>query len=312
MLYTHMRGIRFRPISVSPSWAVIRLFVCALGLMCTKQLRADDPPIATESRSADIEQRSDSEAERLVIGCDAGDVTVEVDPSLTCTNVQAVFRLVGRDAAELAKRCATLRLYAARTADGLILVEPILVDGMRPGERVDVTVRTFAAADTSIRARNGAMKATGVAGKLRLRGANGSVLLRGCTGVIDVQSENGTIDVFEAMRDVHIASKHAPVSLRYADAADAEFKIETTNGPVTVSVSAAYDGVATLRTTAGGIVLRDTGKRMRTPRLGETVAQVELGAGTAQSVVETSNGTVILEARLAPTPVAPTDSASRP
>ncbi|MSR41899.1 MAG: hypothetical protein EXS10_08385 [Phycisphaerales bacterium] len=279
--------------------------------MSTHQLRADDPPTAMESRTSSIAARESKEAERIVIGCDSGDVTVEVDATMDGTKVEASFHLVARDAADLEKRRATTRLFATRSADGSIIVEPILVDGMRAGERVDIVVRTFAAADTSIRAKSGAMKATGVAGKLRMRGANGAVLVRRCSGQIDIHSSRGAIDVFDAVLDVHIASQHAPVSLRYADDADAEFKIETTNGPVTVSVGPLYDGVATLRTTTGGIVLRDSGKRMRTPRLGDTVAQIELGAGVAQSVVETSNGTVIFEAR-ASVPVEPSGSPPRP
>ncbi len=299
MLYTHMRELHFSPISVFAASTSSRAIAWTAALLCSAHLYAGDPPTADEARSEAIAAREPSEPERLVIGCDAGDVTVEVDPSLKDTKVEAKFHLVGRDAADLAKRQATLRLHASRTPDGSIIVEPVLVGGMRDGERADITVRTFAAADTSIRAKHGAMKATGIAGKLRLRGGHGAVLLRRCTGVIDVHSEHGAIDIFDAERDVQIASKHAPVSLRYADDADAEFKIETTNGPVTVSVGPLYDGSATLRTTAGGIVLHDAAKRMRTPRLGETVAQVELGAGIAQSIVETSNGTVILEARTA-------------
>ena len=282
MLYAYMRETHERPIAIcTPRSQLCALFFALLSLG-VQSARAQDPPIATENRSASIVARESKAPERFVVGCDSGDITIEIDATLTDSRVEAVFQLVGRSASDLSNRKATIRA----------------------GERVDIIVRTFAASDTSMRAKSGAMKATGVRGKLRLRGGNGAVMLRECVGPIDVHSAHGAVDIQDATSDVHIASKYAPVSLRYAEGADAEFKIETTNGPVTVSVSAAYDGAATLRTTAGGIVLHDTAKRMRTPRIGDTVAQVELGAGVAQSIVETSNGTVVFEARAAV--VAPT------
>ena len=304
MLYAYMRETHERPIAIcTPRSQLCALFFALLSLG-VQSARAQDPLIATENRSASIVARESKAPERFVVGCDSGDITIEIDATLTDSRVEAVFQLVGRSASDLANRKATIRLFATRTADDFIVVEPVLPDGIRAGERVDIIVRTFAAGDTSMRAKSGAMKATGVRGKLRLRGGNGAVMLRECVGPIDVHSAHGAVDIQDATSDVHIASKYAPVSLRYAEGADAEFKIETTNGPVTVSVSAAYDGAATLRTTAGGIVLHDTAKRMRTPRIGDTVAQVELGAGVAQSIVETSNGTVVFEARAAV--VAPT------
>ena len=112
MLYAYMRETHERPIAIcTPRSQLCALFFALLSLG-VQSARAQDPLIATENRSASIVARESKAPERFVVGCDSGDITIEIDATLTDSRVEAVFQLVGRSASDLANRKATIRLFA--------------------------------------------------------------------------------------------------------------------------------------------------------------------------------------------------------
>ncbi|SET01650.1 Putative adhesin [Methanococcoides vulcani] len=84
---------------------------------------------------------------------------------------------------------------------------------------------------------NGAITITNVDGYIKARSSNGALDIRGTTGIDDLKTTNGKIEaqIFDIKDDVEIRCTNGAITIYIDPSLNAEIKMETTNGYISVN-----------------------------------------------------------------------------
>ncbi|ADJ14366.1 DUF4097 family beta strand repeat-containing protein [Halalkalicoccus jeotgali] len=139
-------------------------------------------------------------------------------------------------------------------------------------------------------AQNGPATVTDVAGDARIESTNGAVIARRIDGAVSLSSTNGAIRAHEIAALDRAETTNGSIDLA-VPAVRRDASITTTNGPITAALAPDLDADVIATTTNGstatdGLALSGT----------DDSATGTLGDGTYELLVESTNGTITLEA----------------
>lgn len=224
--------------------------------------------------------------------------------------------VVAHLAATTKERLADTRLVVEPQADGALLVTVAWPDGKALGNEgcgFEVTVPSMTNG-VRVTTTNGAVTLASLSGPARLNTTNGRIVVTDHRGPVEAHTTNGAISLTDVTGDVDAHSTNGKVEMTgVAGRATAH----TTNGAVRVGLAGGAAGPVDIRTTngsaeltipsgyAGRFALSTSNGSMRYPggplvhdvSAGRTHASFTIGAGSAESTVATSNGSI--EVRIA-------------
>lgn len=281
------------------------VLVCAAALLpITPKVAcaSDDVATALVQRDAEIARTApkagdEATREKLMAEIERGSIEIVSDPKHEETRIDAEFTVDGEDAKDVKRREQVVKLYAERTADGTIVVQPVFPGKWMARDSVKLTIRVPATGDCALKSGNGTLVVRGTSGSLRVATKNGSINVSGHTGSIDATSANGTITIEGATDGVRATSANGAIRVTLASGNDHPFDIEAKNALVMVEVGSDFDGAVRITTSSGTIAVVDPAKRVRTPDIADHSMTAEIGAATGHSIIETTSGGITLSVR---------------
>lgn len=271
-------------------------FACA----SSEQVERGEQHVQRFERDVSIALRDNEAADaaqRVVAETGNGSIVLESDPMLREVEVRASFKVDGTDEKDAKRRAETTRLFAERHSDGTIVVQVVFAGKQMPRDAADVTVRVPAAGDSSLKSMNGAVRARGTGGALKIVTRNGAIDVERHAGGVDARSDNGAITLDGIGGSVRARTTNGAIVVTLAEGSDAAVDLESRNGGVQLSVGGEFEGRIVARTIGGAITLVDPAKRALVPERGSASMTVELGSVRGESSVQTSNGAIKLIAR---------------
>jgi len=177
------------------------------------------------------------------------------------------------------------------------------------GVLADVSVQESGSQDTytySLEAAAGAYAAVDVSGtvprgtELRLEGSTGPVTVTGVRAPITVAHDHGSVSLRGTADSLDVKIENGDLSVHAAEVPpDAEVRLRTTNGDVTLRLPPASSAQISAQTSVG--VIRTQGLPLTDQRFNPQNAggryDAQLGAGGASVELRTENGSVLIAAR---------------
>jgi len=285
-----------------------RLCVHALALASilavagtSRAARAQDSVTGSVERIVEIAAAKDAKPavvlERVIAEAAAGSIELVVDATVAAPRVEAKFTVDGKDDKDLKRRMELVKLFAERAADQTVVVQPMFPGKAMARDSVALRIVVPGCGDSALKIADGSLRAAGTSGKLKLTSRKGAIRVERAAGSIDANATNGSIDIVDAGAEVRASAAEGAVTVVLADGNDLPFDVETRSGTARVEVGAGYDGIVTMHSTSGDLDVSDSGKRTRTPKLGDHSKTVEVGAATGNSAIRSTTGDIKLTVR---------------
>ncbi len=235
--------------------------------------------------------------EKLMAEVAHGSIEVIVDAKANDTRIEAQFTVDGTDLKDAERRAQVVKLYAERSADGTIVVQPIFPGKAMAKDSAKVTIRIPTCSDSSVKTVDGALSVRGTTGALRVATKSGSICVTEHLGSVDATSTDGAIVIEGASEGVRATSGNGSIRVSLVDGNDHPFTLESKNGAIAMEVGASFDGSVRMTSVSGALALIDPSKRALTPQSAEHSMTVEIGAAVGQSAIQTTNGSAALSLR---------------
>ena len=252
------------------------------------------PRRAADAKSDDA---SETPREKLMVEVAHGSIEVIVDAKANDTRIEAQFTVDGIDLKDAERRAQVVKLYAERSADGTIVVQPVFPGKAMARDSAKVTIRVPTCGDSSVKSVDGAISVRGITGALRVSTKSGSIKVTEHLGSVDATSTDGSIVIEGASDGVRATSSNGSIRVSLAEGNDHPFTLESKNGAIAMEVGTSFDGVVHMTSVSGALALVDPIKRALTPHSAEHSMTVEIGAAVGQSTMQTTNGSVALSLR---------------
>ena len=130
------------------------------------------PRRAADAKSDDA---SETPREKLMVEVAHGSIEVIVDAKANDTRIEAQFTVDGMDLKDAERRAQVVKLYAERSADGTIVVQPVFPGKAMARDSAKVTIRVPTCGDSSVKSVDGAISVRGITGALRVSTKSGSI-----------------------------------------------------------------------------------------------------------------------------------------
>ncbi len=206
------------------------------------------------------------------------------------TQVKVYAELSGKDKARL--EAATLKL--SRDSSGELTVSVNWPDGKRKyHEGASLRIEIPDATGLHLSTGNGAIRASGFAGKLVADTSNGEIAISDHDGPVHADTSNGAITL-NNVGNVQADTSNGEVNVTLRDDATGPVKLDSSNGALILTVGKAFKGAITADTSNGSVSA--TCQRASKVEVKRSSARVEFGEGEA-SVLDTSNGSIEIRER---------------
>lgn len=206
------------------------------------------------------------------------------------TQVKVSAELSGKDKARL--EAATLKL--SRDNNGELTVSVNWPDGKRKyHEGASLRIEIPDATGLHLETGNGAIRASGFAGKLVADTSNGEIFVSDHDGPVHADTSNGAITL-NNVGNVEADTSNGEVNVTLRDDATGPVKLDSSNGALKLTVGKAFKGVITADTSNGGVSA--SCPRATKVEVKKSSGRVEFGEGDP-SVMDTSNGSIEIRER---------------
>lgn len=274
--------------------ASISLAVAGLG--CDSNQRAKDD--FSKEAARDVVLAATPSSARVVAETPNGSIELASVDGLAEVRVMVALRVDGTSPEEAEQRLSLARIFAERSDDGTIVVQPIFPGKRMPRDAADLRIEVPRAGDANLRTDNGAIATRRTEGTLRATTGNGAVLVEDHRGSVDASTQNGAIDLRGIAGIVRARSANGAIDVVFGDGGAHEIDAASRNGSVRVEIGAGFSGVFQMLGAPGAILVEDPLGRSKVR--GEDSARiVEVGTGGPSSRIDAGNGvaTLVIRAR---------------
>ena len=208
------------------------------------------------------------------------------------------------------ERLAAVKLRTTREADGTLDIRADWPDGGPRGmEGCSFAIEIPDAIGVDLETSNGAINLEAMGGSALLRTRNGAVDVRAHDGSVRADTTNGKIRLVDVIGNVIAHGSNGRISVeRCSGSVEAEttngsvdvaqtsegkgpLLLTTTNGSITAEIGRAFRGALRLRTVNGPAEFNEVAG-LRVVSRTRNSADLEVGSGTPQSSLRTTNGAV--------------------
>jgi len=143
----------------------------------------------------------------------------------------------------------------------------------------------------SVMTSNGAIQITDTTGNLSTSSSNGAIVINTVDGYVSAETSNGRIDIKKTtgLRNIH--TSNGAITVEVADFRD-NISIDTSNGPVTVSINPSLNATIDMTTSNGQITFE--GISLNVQLLEQSHVMGSLGSDGRKIDIHTSNGKIQL------------------
>ncbi|MFM7133807.1 MAG: hypothetical protein ACKO0W_05765 [Planctomycetota bacterium] len=272
--------------------ASISLAFAGLGCDANQRARND----FSKDAARDVVLAATPSPARVVAETPNGSIELASVDGLAEVRVTVALRVDGESPEEAEQRLALVRIFAERSDDGTIVVQPIFPGKRMPRDSADLRIEVPRAGDANLRTDNGTIATRRTEGTLRATTKNGAVKVDGHRGSVDASTQNGAVDLRGIAGIVRARSANGAIDVTVADGDSSEVDAGSRNGSVRVEVGAGYSGVFQMLGAPGAVLIVDPLGRAKA-RGEDTARIVEVGSGGPSSRIDAGNGAATLVIR---------------
>ncbi len=221
-----------------------------------------------------------------------GRIVIAQDPSFGDAVVSAEARLTSDERAEQ---------FSIETVmeNGTLRVRPLWPDGKRmDNESCSIEITAPSIVDVDARTSNGSVRLTGGSGKTVIKSSNGSVTIKDREGTLSARTSNGRITVEGGAGPLDVASSNGSITIKhFGPGRDApyQWRAATSNGSIRIELPEPPSGRVRASTSNSKVrVFRRDSSGAQTELLASRSIDLELGSGTSDIVLSTSNGSIVV------------------
>lgn len=197
--------------------------------------------------------------------------------------------------AENDERLKQIQVRAVRDGAGQLTIDVAWPDDKRRGsEGATFEIALPGASGFNLETSNGPIAAAGLSGPFVGETSNGPITVKGHTGAIKADTSNGAITIIGATEGVNADTSNGSVDVELAAGNPGPVKIDTSNGAVKLAVGPAFSGVLVAGTSNGSVTVPEG---VQVLKKSKDSAKIRFGSGDAESVLDTSNGSIRIEKR---------------
>lgn len=242
-----------------------------------------------------------------------GSVEVIADESAEQVEVTATIRCSGdtQDAADA--RVAKASLDVAYATSGQLTIKPVFPGGAQNNDGANIIVRLPSGNGATIKTSNGGVTVSKLGGELNVQTSNarvwvldhngpavintsnGGVEVQRLAGSLKVDTSNAKVEATDIGGPVTIDTSNGPIRLALRLDQAGPLKLDTSNNSITATVGPAFTGDVQFSTSNGRLTVKDSASRIRNQLLAKDKGSISVGEGGANSVVDTSNGSITFE-----------------
>lgn len=259
-----------------------------------------------------------------------GAIEILRDETIDAVEIACQFLCRGVTQEEADIRLAQAVVTAERSGDGVLSIDPVFPDGPGNSESVSITVHIPDALGVGARTGNGSVTVRGMGGRLVvqtsngaitaadqgggalletsngrvtarnidgatvIRTSNGAVTCRAIGGALDIVTSNGAVSAAGVAGATTLRSSNGAITLALGSDGVGPITAHSSNGAVSVTVGSQFAGLVALLSESGKVIVTDEIGTAQSTSEDRGRADVQVGAGDAESRISSSNGTVEL------------------
>lgn len=213
------------------------------------------------------------------------------------------------------ERAKQIKVTAERTSEGELIILAKFPDG-RARDRDGVSFEIYLpdAKNITLESSNGAIEASGFAGKAELTTSNGTISLGKHVGEAILETSNGAIMLDDVQGSVHAETSNGAIKLKEvgspvtADTSNGAIEVmlrndaagpvhlETSNGRVVFQAGSSFQGTLEADTSNGSVTIQQGSAPWKVTQK-KTSAKVIFSEQGEKSVIDTSNGGITVSAK---------------
>ena len=271
---------------------------------CNMQKQAQGPASATAELKAGAS---------VVVESRNGSVEIVGDESVSEVRVNSTIRCVGDTQEQAEARLAKASLDVAYDTSGVLTIKPVFPDGPQHNDGANITVRLPSADSVTVKTSNGPVRISKLAGTLYVDTSNGRITVldhngsavietsnapvevHRLAGSLNAETSNGRVEALDVGGPVTIDTSNGPILVSLGRDQVGPLKLDTSNGSITVKVGPAFAGNVQFDTSNGRVTVKDASSRIRNQQIVKNKGSITVGEGGANSIVDTSNGSINFE-----------------
>ena len=222
-----------------------------------------------------------------------GSIDVIADPDLDEVVIDVMFTCGGATMIEAEERVADATLIIERSTSRTLTIRPEFPGGPRNGDGARIVVHLPDADGVDISTGNGGVAALGLTGPLLIGTSNGRVRVEDHDGEAKIKTSNGRVTVLRHGGAVEARTSNGRIILTLLNDVSEPFYLRSSNGSITATVGASFNGRVTFDTSNGRVRVSGDDDRITRERLRRRSGYVVLGSDDGrESVIDTSNGSI--------------------
>lgn len=222
-----------------------------------------------------------------------GSIDVIADPDLDVVVIDATFTCGGSTMFEAEERVSNATLIIERNTSRTLTIRPEFPGGRRNGDAARIVVHLPDADGVKISTSNGRVTALGLSGSLLIETSNGRVRIEDHSGDAQVRTSNGRVTVLRHGGLLEARTSNGRIVLSLADDVTEPFFLKSSNGSITVTVGASFNGRVAFDTSNGRVHVSGDDDRITRERLRKRSGYIVLGNDDGpESIIDTSNGSI--------------------
>ncbi len=232
-------------------------------------------------------------ASSLSVSSRNGSIDVIADPDLDEVVIDVMFTCGGATMIEAEERVAEATLIIERSTSRTLTIRPEFPGGPRNGDGARIVVHLPDADGVEISTGNGRVAALGLTGPLLIGTSNGRVRVEDHAGEAKIKTSNGRVTVLRHGGAVEARTSNGRIILTLLNDVSEPFYLRSSNGSITATVGASFNGRVTFDTSNGRVRVTGDDDRITRERLRRRSGYVVLGSDDGrESVIDTSNGSI--------------------
>ena len=270
-----------------PAVVLLALFLAATGCS-SSPIRAKRTMEMTVPHEA---------GQRLHVDSENGWIQIRVQPGRSDVRVEARLTCGGTTMAEAEQRVVQATVSAERSADGTLVVKPVM-SGDRNGDGAKLLVELPDAHGLRLETSNGGVKITGAtSGELWIGCGNGSITVAEHDGPARLSTSNGSISSASLSGHADLHTSNGSIAATMTPDSPGPVDLRTANGGIRLTVGSGFTGHMTMATSNGGVTIDDRAGITISSKTSRNRGRLLIDPDGPKSTLQTSNGriTVIID-----------------